>query len=191
MKTYRGDYAQEIAFPLSGIGTGGVSISGTGRLIDWELTGKADKGNCNEYSHFAVKAERNGRVLDARVLHGDLTVGLNGSALGSHHHSWGYGQGPNRTTLSGLAHFPQVAFTGEFPFASLDYVCEKMPAELSLRAYNPFIPGDADNSSLPAAFFDWKIKNTSAEKTDYTLAFSVGNPFRISEGGFASYEKIS
>ena len=68
MKTYSKDYLQEIAFPLSGIGCGGLSISGIGALVDWELTGKANKRSVNEYSHFAVKAERDGRVLDARVL---------------------------------------------------------------------------------------------------------------------------
>ena len=43
MKTYQRDYLQEIAFPLSGIGTGGLSISGIGALVDWELTGRANK----------------------------------------------------------------------------------------------------------------------------------------------------
>ena len=188
MKTYTGDFAQKIAFPLSGIGTGGVSISGIGQLIDWELNGRANKGNENEYSHFAIKAEQNGKVIDARVLHGDRTIGLYGSALASHHHSWGYGQGPNRTTLSGLKHFPNTEFTGEFPFAKIKYACEEMPADITLKAFNPFIPGDAENSSLPVAFFDWEIKNSSGKITDYTLAFSVGNPFRISEDGFSEYK---
>jgi len=124
MKTYQRDYLQEIAFPLSGIGTGGLSISGIGALVDWELTGRANKKSVNEYSHFAIKAERDGKVIDARVLHGDLTSALVGSPDAAHHHSWGYGHGPNRTTLAGIAHFPDVRFTGNFPFACLDYGCE-------------------------------------------------------------------
>ena len=189
MKTYCKDYLQEIAFPLSGIGSGGISISGIGALVDWELTGKANKKSVNEYSHFAVKAERGGKVIDARVLQGDLTGSLIGSQEAAHHHSWGYGQGPNRTTLAGIAHFDDVVFTGKFPFAQLDYRCDSMPAALRLTAYNPFIPGDEDNSSLPAAFFDWEITNTSGETTDYTIAFSVGNPFRTSDGGIDTYTK--
>lgn len=191
MKTYSGDYAQEVIFPLSGIGSGGVGISGIGQLIDWELDGRANKESSNEYSHFAIKAERNGKVLDTRILHGDRTTGLNGSSLASHHHSWGYGQGPNRTTLAGLAHFSDVEFTGEFPFAELTYKADTMPADIRLKAFNPFIPGDEDASSLPAAFFLWEITNTSDEPTDYTLAFSCGNPFRISDGGFSTYEKTA
>ena len=34
MKTYSKDYLQEIAFPLSGIGCGGLSISGIGALVE-------------------------------------------------------------------------------------------------------------------------------------------------------------
>ena len=86
MKTYSKDYLQEIAFPLSGIGCGGLSISGIGALVDWELTGKANKRSVNEYSHFAVKAERDGRVLDARVLQGDLVGCMIGSQEAAHHH---------------------------------------------------------------------------------------------------------
>lgn len=190
MKKYKDDHAQAISFPLSGIGTGGVSISGTGQLIDWELDGRANKGAVNEYTHFAIKAERGGKTVDARVLHGDVLEGLNGSALACHHHSWGYGQGPNRTTLAGLAHFDDVSFSAEFPFAELSYKTGKMPADISLSCFNPFIPGDEDNSSLPAAFFDWEIINSSNEKTDYTLAFSSGNPFRISDGGYSEYAEI-
>ncbi len=189
MKTYTKDYLQEIAFPLSGIGSGGLSISGIGALVDWELTGRANKKSVNEYTHFAVKAERDGKVLDARVLHGDLTGSLIGAPDAAHHHSWGYGQGPNRTTLAGIAHFEDVSFTGNFPLADLQYQSSSMPADLHLTAYNPFIPGDEDNSSLPAAFFEWEIRNTSAAKTDYTIAFSVGNPFRTSDGGVDTYTR--
>ena len=48
MKNYTKDYLQEIAFPLSGIGTGGISISGIGALVDWELTGRPNKKSVNE-----------------------------------------------------------------------------------------------------------------------------------------------
>ena len=189
MKTYSKDYLQEIAFPLSGIGCGGLSISGIGALVDWELTGKANKRSVNEYSHFAVKAERDGRVLDARVLQGDLVGCMIGSQEAAHHHSWGYGQGINRTSLAGLAHFPDVTFSGEFPLAHLSYGCASMPADIRLTAYNPFIPGDEDNSSLPAAFFEWEITNTAEAATDYTVAFSVGNPFRILDECVDTYAK--
>ena len=194
MRTYRKDELREIVFPLEGIGTGGLGLSGAGALVDWELYGRANKCSLNGFSHFAVKAERNGKVIDARVLMGDQTRGLSGDAGQAHHHSWGYGNGINRATMAGMPHFPDTEFTGGFPFACVEYRDAKMPAEITLTAFNPFIPGDEDNSSLPAAFFVWRIKNTSDARTDYTLALSAGNTFTVSENSrnrFAEGEGFS
>ena len=70
--TYEGRKTHEISFPLGGIGTGCLGLAGNGRLIDWEIFNRPNKGSDNGFSHFALKAERDGRVLDARVLNGDL-----------------------------------------------------------------------------------------------------------------------
>ena len=37
MKKYTGDYTNQIAFPLGGIGTGSISVSGIGILVDPEI----------------------------------------------------------------------------------------------------------------------------------------------------------
>ena len=189
MKTYKGEYLQEIAFPLSGIGTGGISLSGTGGLIDWELDGRANKWSLNGFSHFAIKAEQDGKVVDARVLMGDNTKNLSGNPYYSADHAWGYGQGIHRSTMTGMPHFSDVTFNGGFPFAGIEYAAKSMPAEIRLNAYNPFIPGDEDASSLPTAFFTWRIVNSSEKTTDYTLAFSVANTFKASDGGVNAFTR--
>ena len=58
----------EISFPLGGIGTGSIGLAGNGRLIDWEIFGKPNKGSVNGHTHFAVKAEKNGELDDARII---------------------------------------------------------------------------------------------------------------------------
>ena len=63
--TYRGEQLTEISFPLGGIGSGCIGLGGNGRLIDWEIFGRPNKGSVNGFSHFAVKAERDGKLLDA------------------------------------------------------------------------------------------------------------------------------
>ena len=55
---YRGERTRYIAFPLGGLGTGGFSISGSGRLIDWSIRSRPALQSYNGYSHFAIKAER-------------------------------------------------------------------------------------------------------------------------------------
>ena len=68
---YQGAKTTQISFPLGGIGAGSIGLAGNGRLIDWEIFNRPNKGSVNGFSHFAVRAEADGRVLDARVLHGD------------------------------------------------------------------------------------------------------------------------
>ncbi|MEM3173520.1 MAG: GH116 family glycosyl-hydrolase, partial [Candidatus Bathyarchaeia archaeon] len=70
--TYRGDRTREISFPIGGIGTGSIGLAGNGRLIDWEIFNRPNKGSVNGFSHFAIKAEHEGKILDARVLNSDL-----------------------------------------------------------------------------------------------------------------------
>ena len=67
---YRGARRQHVAFPLGGIGTGSLSLTGSGRLIDWSIRNRPAIHQHNGYSHFAIKAERDGKLLDARVLNG-------------------------------------------------------------------------------------------------------------------------
>ena len=50
--------AQHVAFPLGGIGSGSVSLTGSGRLIDWSIHNRPAIHQHNGYSHFAIKAER-------------------------------------------------------------------------------------------------------------------------------------
>ena len=70
-KLYQGDFRREISFPLGGIGAGCIGLDGYGRLIDWEIFNRPNKRSVNGYSHFAVKAEKNGRPrLHGRGLYG-------------------------------------------------------------------------------------------------------------------------
>ena len=81
---YCGRSTAQISFPLGGIGTGSIGLGGNGRFLDVEIGNAPNKDSSGEFTHFAVKAERNGRVLDARVLQGDLQppyVGHGGAAL--------------------------------------------------------------------------------------------------------------
>ncbi|WP_441963519.1 GH116 family glycosyl-hydrolase [Paenibacillus sp. TAF43_2] len=56
-------------------------------------------------------------------------------------------------------------------FADIDF-----PGRVALLAFNPLIPLHEDDSSLPAAFFEWEIENTDHEPIVYTLCLSAGNP---------------
>ncbi|MDQ6418778.1 GH116 family glycosyl-hydrolase [Paenibacillus sp. LHD-117] len=173
---YKGAKTREISFPLGGIGSGSIGLAGNGRLVDWEIFNRPNKRSFNGFSHFAVKAERNGKLLDARILNGDVQAPYMGEPIrGANLHS-GYGFGPESQTMAGMPHFREVAFKGEFPVAEMTFEEPAFPGRVALTAFNPFIPLQEDDSSLPAAFFEWEIENTNDEPTTYMICLSAGNP---------------
>lgn len=167
---YEGDRLNYISFPLGGIGTGCIGLSGTGRLIDWEIFNGPNKFSMNGYSHFAVKTEKDGKVIDARVLNGDITDMLDGRPGGS------FGHGVSCWTMAGFPHFRNCVFTGEFPIAQIEFSDPDFPGKASLTAFNPFIPLNSEDSSLPAAMFEFTITNTGSEALDYTISAVLKNP---------------
>jgi uncharacterized protein (DUF608 family) len=173
-RVYRGRKTSQISFPLGGIGSGSIGLAGNGRLIDWEIFNRPNKGGVNGFSHFAIKAECSGELLDARILHGDLQPPYPGE-LGSP--QWNsFGWGPRREYLTGLPHFPETAFRGEFPLAEIAFLDKSFPGKVRLHAFNPFIPLNDKDSSLPAAFFEVEVHNTNSHGLDYTVAATLGNP---------------
>ncbi|MFN2203881.1 MAG: GH116 family glycosyl-hydrolase, partial [Caldilineaceae bacterium] len=170
----RGAKTSQISFPLGGIGSGSIGLAGNGRLIDWEIYNRPNKGSVNGFSHFAVRAENESGVIGARVLHSDLLPPYQGELQGPSFNSFGWG--PRREYLTGLPHFPSSTFSGEFPIAKIDFEDESFPAAVSLQAFNPFIPTNDKDSSIPAALFEISLTNTSEDALTYTVVGVLGNP---------------
>ena len=170
---YSGERRRYVAFPLGGIGTGSVSLSGSGRLIDWSIHNRPAIHQFNGYSHFAIKAEQGGKLLSARVLNGPYEGVPTGSP--SVHKFDGFGFGANRDTLAGVPHFDDVTFIGRFPVAELEFHQAGFPGQVRMTAFSPFIPHNDRDSSIPVALFSFSIKNSTEAPIDYTLAATVGN----------------
>ncbi|MDE0673082.1 MAG: GH116 family glycosyl-hydrolase [Caldilineaceae bacterium] len=171
---YTGEHTRHISFPLGGIGAGGIGLAGNGHLVDWEIFNKPNKGSVNGFSHFAIRAEEAGATVDARILQGDLTPPFMGDI--SQGMFQGFGFGPRREYMSGLPHFRDVEFRGEFPLATLRFVDETFPGDVCLRAFSPLIPLEEDDCSLPAAFFEFEISAPEDRRLTYTLVGVLANP---------------
>ena len=169
--TYEGRKTDYISFPLGGIGTGSIGRGGNGRLLDWEIFNRASKGSINGCSHIAVKAEtEDGTTIDARVLNGDCNLNYSGQ-LGMN-----FGQGMPGGTMAAFPHFRHHRFKGTFPTAEITFEDEHFPGDAKLTAFSPMIPLNDKDSSLPAAFFEVEIKNTSDRPIIYSAVFAVKNP---------------
>ena len=89
----------------------------------------------------------------------------------------GYGMGVSNKTMAGFRHFENCEFLGEFPFAEITFSDRDFPGEVVLKAFNPLIPRDDKNSSLPAAFFEITFNNTTESDVEFEPYFSLMNPF--------------
>lgn len=174
---YTAEYTREISFPIGGIGTGSIGLAGNGDLMDWEIFNRPSKGSLNGNTHFAIKAIKDNKPI-TYILNGDIQKDYIGQYQKSRFS--GYGFGPNQQRMLGFTHFKNVEFDGEFPFANLTYTDEAFPGVVKQTAFNPFIPGDSENSSIPAAFFEIEVSNTENQPIKYQVAFSVRNPFAVS-----------
>lgn len=171
---YTNEHKNQISFPLGGIGSGCIGLTGNGRLRDWEIFNRPNKGSYNGFSHFAIKAEDENEVLDTRVLHGDLPAHYVGEY--SNKRFLGYGFGPDRQTMAGFPSFKNVTFKGEFPVAEVQFEDDAFPGTVTMEAFNPFIPMNDKDSSIPAAFFELEVANTTDKELTYSIALSLQNP---------------
>ena len=75
---YEKQKTKQISFPLGGIGTGCIGLSGNGELMEWEIFNRPNKKQRNGYSHFAIKATCADKTV-TKVLHGDTNDDLMGT----------------------------------------------------------------------------------------------------------------
>jgi non-lysosomal glucosylceramidase len=196
MSVYKKEHTEQISFPLGGIGAGCIGLGGNGRLIDWEIFNHPYKNTSNGFSHIMVRAEKNGEVIDTRVLQGDWPgVAIGGETVNIFRGNggFGYGMGPYRGSMAGVPHFEYHTFKGEFPFAQIFFRDNHFPANIELCAFNPFIPLNDKDSSLPVAFFDIAITNNSKSTINYSTFFTLNNPlpFGTTINTFKKKNKIS
>lgn len=172
---YIGDSLKEIIFPLGGIGSGCVGLRGNGQLADFEIFNRPNKNSINGYSHFAIRTVSSDGTVNARVINGDVQKDLMGIYTYKRYN--GYGFGYSNMSMCGFPHFRECVFDGEFPFAEITLFDPDFDGEVKLKAFNPMIPGDALNSSIPAAFFTVTYTNTTDKPLRADVAFTMANPF--------------
>jgi len=170
---YENEKTKAISFPIGGIGTGCIGLGGNGRLLDIEIFNRPNKGSHCGYTHFAIKAEDEEKVISAKILNSDLQPDYMGNQKRPIFQ--GYGFGPDRASLAGVPHFKTSTFTGTYPIAEIDFIDDGFPATVKMVAFNPLIPSNEFDSSLPSAFFEFEIQNTSNKKLTFSLAMSCNN----------------
>ena len=162
-RTFTGEHLSQIAFPLGGIGTGTVALGGRGQLTDWEIFNRPAKGHNLPFSFAALWAREQDASPTVRVLEAPIDPPFSGSF------------GFPREAGEGLPHLKGARFTGAYPFARIDFDDDTLPVEISLEAFNPFVPMSVDDSSLPVAIFHYRVTNRRNKAVETAVAFSLFN----------------
>jgi uncharacterized protein (DUF608 family) len=171
---YADEYNNRIAFPIGGMGTGMFCIEGTGTLSNMSVRHRPDV--FHEPTMFAalhLKGIENG----TKILEGPVPewkkFGMPISALGGGG-TWG------------LPRFDKSVFDAKFPFAQIALTDADMPVSVNIKAWNPFIPTDEDNSSLPVGGLEYEFKNTSDKDIEAIFSYNTRN-FMYVHGKGTSY----
>ena len=165
LKEYSGEALRRIALPLGGIGTGTVSLGGKGDLRDWEVMNRPAKGFAPQYSFFCIRVgtEDKSSLPVAKILEGPIDVSEYEGAYGT------------RANHHGLPRFQNCKFSTTCPFAKIALSDPQFPVEVELNAFNPLIPTDSQNSSLPIAVLEYSVTNRSSKTLEVSISGNLQN----------------
>ncbi len=85
----------------------------------------------------------------------------------------------NGSGVFGVPRFEEAEFTARFPFCDIKLTDADIPLEVNIRGWSPFIPTDADNSSLPVGALEYTFTNTSGKTREAMFSFNSENIMRI------------
>jgi uncharacterized protein (DUF608 family) len=106
---------------------------------------------------------RNGEPNAARVLEGQVQDWkIFGGA--------GTGNGASGSSY-GLPRFREASFLARFPFGTVTLNDSKIPLEVKVTGWSPFIPGDEDNASLPVGALEYTFKNSTSSSREVIFSF--------------------
>lgn len=161
---YRKEKLSRVAFPIGGIGAGMFCLEGTGAISHMSIRHNPDI--FNEPAMFAaisIKQIPN----SARVLEGPVQdwkkFGQCNAARGAEGATYG------------LARFDEVSFKARFPFGEVQLSDKQLPVKVTITGWSPFIPTDADNSSLPVGALEYHFINTGIQTLDFVFSYNAAN----------------
>ena len=179
LKSYDADHLLRVALPIGGIGTGTVSLGGAGDLRDFEMVNRPAKGwrpgeprpglpgpsvfQRRTNTFFALYARPQDGEAVSRAIEGPVDIsayeGSHGSGVFNH----------------GLPRFRNVEFHAAYPFGQVTLSDPDVPLDVRLEGFNPFIPGDTDASSIPAAILRFVLSNPGSAPVSAAVCGSLEN----------------
>jgi uncharacterized protein (DUF608 family) len=157
---YRGRELETIGMPVGGICAGQLYLGGDGRLWHWDLFNRYLATGSAHYAHPPRPESPLSQGFALRL-----------TAAG-------------HTQLRALdrAGFADVRFRGQYPIGFVEYRDADAPVAVTLEAFSPFVPLNADDSGLPATVLQFTVKNTGPGPVEAELAGWLENAVCLFSG---------
>lgn len=180
-----------IGMPIGGIGCGMVYLGGDGRLWLWDVFNKNQTGVVYKNVKWHEKIQFNFdflRPFDGAnyvepvkdILPLDqgfaVSIELNG-----------------KTIIKKLQaeDWEEVSFEATYPMATVRYADKAIPLAITLQAYSPFIPLNADDSGLPVTIMSFTVENNSTAEAKVTLVGWLENKSSLYSANNEEYYRMN
>jgi non-lysosomal glucosylceramidase len=159
-----------IGMPVGGINCGTVYLGGDGRLWLWDIFNKNQEGIEPKVVEWSVDAQipmvkirpRDGACYvrpstDIRPLEQGFAIKIKyqGNIIIKRFHQ---------------DDWDEIRFEATYPVATIYYLDAKLPLEIKLTAFSPFIPLDEDSSNTPVTIQSFELKNTGTTAIEVEIA---------------------
>ncbi len=176
IETYTSSYRVRSGIALGGIGTGSIELRKDGNFYNWSIFNNYPHGTGpvfelpvapnrdvdESFLFFLVRYQVEGQKPKLKLLQLNQSIQEGGLEGIIYYYPW----------LSGV---DKIEYTARFPFVNMTFTDSEMPFVVELEAFSPFIPHDVKNSSLPGAYFNFKVTSKMNKKVDIMLLGTLRN----------------
>jgi len=134
------DELRFIGLPVGGLCAGQLYLGGDGQLWHWDIFNQRISTGAD---HYAQPMKPSSPVDQGFALRVTTATKVDDRPLDA-------------------AHWRDLSFNGEYPLGRVHYADADCAVSVDLEAFSPFIPLNAEDSSLPATVLEFSLKNTSA-----------------------------
>ena len=180
-----------IGMPIGGIGCGTVYLGGDGRLWLWDVFNKNQTGVIYKNVKWHEKIQFNFDFLrpfdganyvepvkDIRPLDQGFAIRI---------------ELEGKTIIKRLQadDWEEVSFEATYPMATVRYTDKAVPLSITLQAFSPFIPLNADDSGLPVTILSFTVKNNAAADANVTLTGWLENKSGLYSANSEEYFRVN
>jgi len=187
LKKYDSQSLYRISMPIGGIGTGCVGLGGRGELRDWEIMNVPSEehfkdGECNNTPYFSMwykpQGENAKTIMLAGMPYEYEYLSSDGNPFNNH----------------GIPRFEKAEFASAYPFGQVFFKDNSVPLQVTMKAFNPLIPADAEASGQPIAVISYEVKNKTSKPIEVSVCSFmpnfIGNDGTVRRFGFKKYNAV-